>query len=119
MRAAHRCAPAPPSSSPGCRSSPTGRPMAHPEIVVIGAGPAGMRAALTLAEAGLRRIVIDEAPQPGGQIFRSAPPTIHRQPRDVYGFDAGRAVALKGAFAGLADRIEYRPGTLVWGVEGD
>ena len=36
--------------------------------VVIGAGPAGCRAAATLAAAGLAPIVLDEAPASGGQI---------------------------------------------------
>ena len=42
-------------------------------IVVIGAGPAGTRAALTLARAGLRPTLIDEAPSNGGQIYRRRP----------------------------------------------
>ena len=41
--------------------------------IVIGAGPAGSRAAATLAAAGLAPIVLDEAPESGGQIYRRAP----------------------------------------------
>ncbi len=42
------------------------------DCVIIGAGPAGMSAAITLADAGVRILVLDRAPRAGGQIFRSA-----------------------------------------------
>ena len=42
------------------------------DYAIIGAGPAGMSAALTLAEHGLRPLVLDRAPRAGGQVFRSA-----------------------------------------------
>lgn len=41
-------------------------------IAVIGAGPAGIAAAVTAAEAGQRVILIDECPAPGGQIWRGS-----------------------------------------------
>ena len=41
--------------------------MADPRLIVIGAGPAGVRAAETLVDAGLRPIVIDEGARDGGQ----------------------------------------------------
>jgi D-hydroxyproline dehydrogenase subunit alpha len=40
------------------------------EIVVVGAGPGGMAAAATAAEAGRRVCLIDDNPEPGGQIWR-------------------------------------------------
>ncbi len=53
--------------------------MAEPvraEVAVIGAGPAGIAAAVTAAEAGANVLMIDEARTPGGQIWReSAAPT--------------------------------------------
>ena len=59
--------------------------------IVIGAGPAGSRAAETLAAAGLAPIVIDEAPASGGQIYRRAPAGFTRPYRALYGFDAAKA----------------------------
>ena len=47
--------------------------MADPLVVIVGAGPAGVRAAETLALAGLQPILIDEAERPGGQIYRQPP----------------------------------------------
>jgi NADPH-dependent 2,4-dienoyl-CoA reductase/sulfur reductase-like enzyme len=40
------------------------------DVVVIGAGPAGLRAVEALARGGLRPLLIDEAERPGGQIYR-------------------------------------------------
>ncbi|MFZ4531917.1 MAG: NAD(P)-binding protein, partial [Alsobacter sp.] len=44
--------------------------MADPVVAIVGAGPAGLRAAETLALAGLRPVLLDEAARPGGQIYR-------------------------------------------------
>jgi NADPH-dependent 2,4-dienoyl-CoA reductase/sulfur reductase-like enzyme len=40
------------------------------DLAVVGGGPAGLSAALAAAGAGLRVIVIDEYPQPGGQFYK-------------------------------------------------
>ncbi len=38
------------------------------DVCVVGAGPAGMRAALSLADAGLQVTLVDENPEPGGSL---------------------------------------------------
>lgn len=43
------------------------------DIAIVGAGPAGMAAALAAAEHGLHPVVVDEQRRPGGQIFRQPP----------------------------------------------
>jgi len=40
------------------------------QVAVIGAGPAGLRAAITAAKAGLTTLLIDDQPAIGGQIYR-------------------------------------------------
>jgi NADPH-dependent 2,4-dienoyl-CoA reductase/sulfur reductase-like enzyme len=40
------------------------------DVVIVGAGPGGIAAAVTATEHGCSVIVIDEAPRPGGQIWR-------------------------------------------------
>lgn len=57
--------------------------MAEPlsyDVAVVGAGPAGMMAALTAADHGLRVTVVDEQRRPGGQIFRQRPPEFAHRP---------------------------------------
>ena len=52
------------------------------DVVVIGAGPAGLAAAATSAEAGLATLLLDENAGPGGQVFRaiaSTPVTDRKQ----------------------------------------
>jgi NADPH-dependent 2,4-dienoyl-CoA reductase/sulfur reductase-like enzyme len=43
------------------------------DIVVVGAGPAGLAAAKRAAEAGATVALLDDNPKPGGQIWRSDP----------------------------------------------
>ena len=45
--------------------------MIEPDLAVLGAGPAGMHAALAAREAGLDVVLIDEAPWAGGQVYRA------------------------------------------------
>ena len=42
----------------------------HLDLIVVGAGPAGLAAARAAGEAGLEVVVIDDQPGPGGQIYR-------------------------------------------------
>lgn len=92
--------------------------MADRHVVIVGAGPAGTRAAQTLVRAGLRPVVIDEAPASGGQIYRRQPTGFRRPASALYGFEAGKAQRVHAAFDALAGRIDWRPGTLVWDARG-
>lgn len=46
---------------------------AHYDVVIVGAGPAGLDAARTAARRGARVAVIDDNPRPGGQVWRQGP----------------------------------------------
>lgn len=83
-------------------------------MVVVGAGPAGVRAAEVLARAGLRPIVVDEGKRPGGQIYRQPPAGAERDAQKLYGTEAGKAKAIHTALGQLGDKVDHRPGTLVW-----
>lgn len=87
-----------------------------PRVLVVGAGPAGTRAAETLLKHGVQPIVVNEAPRNGGQIYRQQPDGFKRPARTLYGFEAKKALRLHAAFASFAERIDYRPDTLVWNL---
>jgi NADPH-dependent 2,4-dienoyl-CoA reductase/sulfur reductase-like enzyme len=93
--------------------------MAAPRIVVVGAGPAGTRAAELLVAAGQRPVVVDESPDNGGQIYRRQPAGFRRDARALYGTEAGRATALHAAFDVLRPRIDHMPETLAWNVQNN
>jgi len=85
--------------------------------VIVGAGPAGVRAAQALVRAGLRPIVIDEAARAGGQIYRQPPPGFTRGKPALYGSEHRKADALHRAMDALLPHVDYRPDTLVWNCE--
>ncbi len=43
------------------------------ELAIIGAGPAGMEAAVIASENGVKTAIIDNFPQAGGQYFMQLP----------------------------------------------
>lgn len=96
--------------------SPAESPDALPfDLIVVGAGPAGLSAALDAADSGLRVAVIDEQHAPGGQIFRQPPATFQR-PAAAPAYPFG-APLLERARADR--RISWRYGHTAWGVFRD
>ena len=92
--------------------------MAQPRVVVVGAGPAGVRCAEALVAAGIRPTLIDENRRDGGQIYRRQPESFSRPYSKLYGTEAGRAAAIHSTFESLRGQIDYLPQTLVWNIEG-
>ncbi|KVK71580.1 FAD/NAD(P)-dependent oxidoreductase [Burkholderia sp. MSMB1498] len=92
--------------------------MAEPRVIVVGAGPAGVRCAAALAEAGVRALVIDEGRRDGGQIYRRQPEQFSRPYAKLYGTEARRALDLHGTFERLRAMVDYSPDTLAWNVSG-
>lgn len=86
--------------------------MTHPyDIAVIGAGPAGGTAALTAAKAGLRVVVLDEQPAPGGQVWRAKSASILSSPSTPEG-KAGDALRSALAQSSVIQRTDAR----VWDI---
>jgi len=85
------------------------------DLAVIGAGPAGMTAAVAAAAAGCRVVVLDLAERPGGQYWRWGPATDDGR----FHHDWAAFAALRGRFAAHqeAGRIGYRPGHAVFHIE--
>jgi NADPH-dependent 2,4-dienoyl-CoA reductase/sulfur reductase-like enzyme len=86
-------------------------------VVIIGAGPAGIRAAQTLVAHGVRPVLLDEAARGGGQIYRRQPANFKRSPVKLYGFEARKASALHQTIDSLREQLDYRAETLVWNAE--
>jgi thioredoxin reductase len=83
------------------------------DVLVVGAGPAGMAAATTCAQHGLSVALVDEQPSPGGQVYRGIVdgPLAHR---DVLGDDYREGAALAQAFQRSGS--QYLPLTTLWSV---
>lgn len=79
------------------------------DVLVIGAGPAGLMAALELRGYGLSVTVVDDQPAPGGRIFAAI------EARKVYGSEDQSGAALVRRFR--ASGGEYLPSAEVWQIE--
>jgi NADPH-dependent 2,4-dienoyl-CoA reductase/sulfur reductase-like enzyme len=92
-----------------------------PRVVIVGAGPAGIRAAERLVAHGLSPALIDEAPRIGGRIYQQPPlaPGFRRNAAALYGTEAEKAQNLTAAFARIQSEIDHRPGTTVFDVSDD
>jgi NADPH-dependent 2,4-dienoyl-CoA reductase/sulfur reductase-like enzyme len=86
------------------------------DVVVVGAGPAGLAAATTAARSGLATVLFDEQLAPGGQIYRAITETKLRD-RDLLGAEYWRGEALTRDFA--ASGAVYAPGATVWNVSSE
>jgi len=87
------------------------------DIAVVGAGPAGLSAALAAANAGARVVVLDEYPEPGGQFYKQLPAEFSVPDRakldDDYTKGDELLAAVKKAGVTIANE------TLVWGAFED
>lgn len=93
------------------------------DAIIIGAGPSGMSAAITLAAAGLAVIVLDMQATPGGQIFRALEGNVADLPGtdallDALGPTYRAGQRLIERFRATAN-IDYRCGTTVWDLRAD
>jgi D-hydroxyproline dehydrogenase subunit alpha len=81
------------------------------ELAVIGAGPAGLEAAITAAEAGVKTVLIDNFPQAGGQYYKPLPAS----------FTASKKTGVEKEGEILVQMIDGLPVTrlynaLTWGI---
>ncbi|MBV9519146.1 MAG: FAD-dependent oxidoreductase [Hyphomicrobiales bacterium] len=86
-------------------------------IIVVGAGPAGLAAAMQAERQGARVTLVDEGQRPGGQIYRQGHPALGRE--DIAGAaELRRKHKLLEAFERARVRIDYRPNTSAFALFG-
>ena len=83
------------------------------DLLVVGAGPAGLAAATEAAALGLSTVLIDEQPAPGGQIYRAISST-PVQNRAILGEDYWHGLSLLEPFARSGAR--HLSAATVWSI---
>lgn len=86
------------------------------DIVIIGAGPAGMSAAVEADRHGAAVCLLDEQPQAGGQIYRNVAQSPAARTK-IMGADYREGATLVKEFA--ASGVLHRPEVTVWKVGKD
>ncbi|MEV0090899.1 NAD(P)/FAD-dependent oxidoreductase [Streptomyces sp. NPDC050738] len=91
----------------------------HPTLAVIGAGPAGIAAAVTAADAGVRVTILDAAPQTGGQFYRRPAAALGaRRPQALHhAWGTWKALDARLQAHVAAGRIQHLADRHVWCVE--
>lgn len=89
--------------------------MTEADLLILGAGPAGLAAARTAADRGLCVCLLDEQPRAGGQIYRDVARVDARRAA-ILGADYGRGAALVQALD--HPRITHLPGAVAWHLGG-
>ncbi len=84
------------------------------DIAVVGAGPAGLSAALAATNAGARVVVLDEYPEPGGQFYKQLPAEFSVPDRTKLDEDYTKGDAVLAAVKKAGVTISNE--TLVWGA---
>ena len=85
-------------------------------LAVVGAGPAGISAAIAASEAGVDTVLVDAGEAPGGQVYRPMPATFQVTDAGALGEDHAIGESLRRALA--RSRVGYRPATRVWSAGG-
>ncbi|MET9882768.1 NAD(P)/FAD-dependent oxidoreductase [Streptomyces sp. NPDC006430] len=106
---------------PTSQSDPDATGRATTDLAIVGAGPAGLAAAVTAADLGLRVTVLDAGERPGGQFYRHPAPGLGAAHPEAlhhgWAAFASREAALRAHAS--AGRITYLPGHHVWTVVPD
>jgi len=86
------------------------------ELVIIGAGPGGLAAAIEAAKFGVTPILIDDNKRVGGQIYRQFNKGLNITNPALLGPDFERGRKLLKKFNECKDQVEYFSEAVVWGL---
>ncbi len=110
VRAEAHLRPLPPATTPRPPAEIGAMRVERPDVLVIGAGPGGLSAAIAARRSGAGVVLVDERSQPGGQYFKQI------AARGVAPADAqhraGAALIAEARDLG----VDIRPDVLVWGA---
>lgn len=86
------------------------------DVAVVGAGPAGLAAAVAAAESGAAVALVDAGAQPGGQFWRHRSETVAPEPdgRGHHGWESYLDLRARFDAARHQGLITYLPGLQVW-----
>ena len=84
------------------------------DVAIVGAGPAGLNAALAATEFGAAVVVLDEYPEPGGQFLKQLPADFRVRDHEQLGRDYTKGDALFARVRKAGIRIINE--ALVWGA---
>jgi NADP-dependent aldehyde dehydrogenase len=91
-------------------------PIVSADVAVVGAGPAGLAAAVAAAESGAAVVLVDAGAQPGGQFWRHRSETVvpEQDGRGHHGWKSYLDLRARFDAARGRGRITYLPGLQVW-----
>lgn len=87
------------------------------EVIVVGAGPAGLGAAIEVAKAGGKPLLLDENSRPGGQLFKQ----IHKffGSKEHYAGTRGFVIGQQLLDTAHELGVDFQLDTKVWGIFSD
>ncbi|SCZ74220.1 NADPH-dependent 2,4-dienoyl-CoA reductase, sulfur reductase [Epibacterium ulvae] len=93
------------------------------DLLIVGAGPAGMSAAIEAVKYGIHPIVVDNRPEPGGNIYAFLGSNKRKHPEriKIFGPDYAKGGALIDAFLTSVEegRITYHSSARLWRIDPD
>ncbi|MFL5258476.1 MAG: FAD/NAD(P)-binding oxidoreductase, partial [Hyphomicrobiales bacterium] len=85
-------------------------------VVIVGAGPAGIAAAATLVQYGVRPVLFDEGRHPGGQAYGRLPDSPRLSAAALLGRESVKYRRVHETFEKIRPHLAYQPESLVWSI---